>query len=83
LDSRYENITNAQALVGLIVSQALMRTSLRRIADLDVAGLASQVAGQAGNAAHTLTETGKGVVGGATGAVKKGSDALKKLLSPE
>ncbi len=35
LDERYENITNPQALVGLIVFKALAKTSLKNLVNLD------------------------------------------------
>lgn len=43
IDEKYEHITNPAALAGLIVSRALMKTSIAQLANFDVAGLQNSV----------------------------------------
>ena len=91
IDQRYEHITNPYTFAGLIVTQALMRTTVGQLANFDVAGLQSNVTDalrlSAGQLKSTLTHgseavehLGKDALGTAAGAVKDTTGALKKLL---
>ncbi len=59
LDEHYEHITNPQVLVGLIVSRALMNTTVARLTNIDVTALQSQVNAQMKQAAQMATEAAK------------------------
>ncbi len=91
---RYHDITNPYVLGGLIVSRALMQTSVARLAHFDLGSLQSLAGVQleqaqrlVGDAIGTARGTvdgvagaGKEAVGAAAGAVKQTTDALKKAL---
>ncbi len=95
LDERFTHITNPTAFAGLIVSQALVRTTVGQLANFDVSGLQAMVAqglrGSAGlvtdAAAQTATQlrdgvggTAKQAAGVATTAVGEVGGSLKKLF---
>ena len=91
IDERYDHIPNPAVLTGLIISRALLRTTVGQLANFDVAGLQSTViAGlreSAGELTGTLTEgaqkagqVGQEAVGTAKEAVQGAAGTLKKLF---
>ena len=91
IDERYEHITNPYVFSGLVVSRALMKTTVGRLANFDVAGLQANVTEALKLSAGQLTSTlmegtaaaeklGKGAWGSATDTIKDTTSSLKKLL---
>ncbi len=95
IDERYEHIANPYAFAGLVVSRALIKTTVGQLANFDVMGLQSTVTQAlkegAGKLTGTLTQGAEqaagaatNVVGGATGTAKEVVDQtsgrLKKLF---
>lgn len=87
LDENYSNITNANALAALIVSRALMNTTLGSLVNLDVNGLQNMVTSSLGDApdqalqlfANAKTQMGQTVQ--ASGVATKAEEAAKKAAS--
>ena len=85
VDEQYEHITNPQTLAALIVSRALIRTSIAKLTGLELNALQSQiggqvqrvaqaavaVAGQLGSQAAAVSSTAKTAAQGAIGAGKE------------
>ena len=85
IDETYDRITNPQALAALIVSRALMQTSIARLTGLDLGAVEAQVGtqvqraaqaaaavvGQVGSQATALSDTAKSTAQGAVGAGKE------------
>lgn len=88
LDEHFEHITNPTVFAGLVVSRALMKTTVAQLANFDVSGVQSMVtqglrdsAGLvAGTATHVATEAASQLQGGATGAAKEAADAATKAV---
>ncbi len=55
IDERYEHITNPQMVAGLIVSRALMQTTIAKLTGLDVRAIQSQMEAQFQQAAQAVT----------------------------
>lgn len=73
IHERYEHITNPYVLGGIVVSRALMQTSIAKLANFDLGSLqslagaqlqqAKKIVGDAVTAAQTLQGTAEGVAG--------------------
>jgi uncharacterized protein involved in outer membrane biogenesis len=70
IDEQYKDITDPNALVSLIVVQALAKTTIAKLANFDIGSLQSQAMGK-------VTEALKGMEGAP---IEKTVDELKKLL---
>ncbi len=68
IDERYEHITNPQAFAALVVSRALMNTTVARLTGLDLTGLQSQLGEQLGHATQAMTGAVKATMAQATDA---------------
>jgi len=87
IDAAYENITNPQALVSLIVVKALANTTISSLANFDLGPLAEGLKGGvkdagaiiSGLAGNTL-EMGKNLGGKTGNIIKNTTDKIKKLL---
>ncbi len=73
IDEQYQNITDPNALVSLIVVKALTKTTIANLANFDISALQ----GQAAEAMGKATEALKGIGGGT---IEKTTEGLKKLL---
>jgi uncharacterized protein involved in outer membrane biogenesis len=87
LDERYEHITNPQMLAGLIVSRALMNTTVAKLTGVDLTAVQAQVGEQMKQATELVAGTakdaadvGKAAFGTAKDSVQKTADTLKKAL---
>jgi len=85
INERFEHITDPYAFAGLIISRALTRTSIARLANFDLSSLQSLATSAAGDIVNSAVNRatkglGQGASGAAGEAVKETSDALKKLL---
>lgn len=92
INERYENITDPQSFVRLIIVKALKNTTIARLANFDIGklqkGLTETVRKTAEKALETpvkVLETGKDLLEGkatetANEAVEKAADTIKKLL---
>lgn len=88
LDEHFERITNPTVFAGLVVSRALMKTTIAQLANFDVTGLQSMVtqglrdsAGLVtGTATHVATEAASQLQGGATDAAKGAADVATKAV---
>ncbi len=91
LNERYEHITNPQALAALIVSRALVNTSIARLTNLDLTAIQGRFSALQADALKRLegassdiTGTAKSVAqdmtSTATDAVKNTTESLKKVL---
>ena len=80
LDERYTHITNPQMFAGLVVSRALMNTTVGRLTGVNLTALQSQVNTQLKEAMRGALETAAGLTDGvkigAQGAAHVGKDAL-------
>lgn len=65
LDERYEHITNPQALAALIVSRALMNTTVARLTGLDLGAIQSQLGAQLQQAMSGAMSAAKDLQAGA------------------
>lgn len=73
IDNEYKNITDPSALSKLIISEALVKTSIARLANFDVASLTKDVKGLAKSVTSEATET-------VEKAAEKGTGLIKKFL---
>lgn len=91
IDERYERITNPTAFAGLVVSRALVKTTIASLANFDVRALESNVRDilrqSAQRVGATVTEgvgaagqLGSDTLDAAQGAVEGASGTLKRLL---
>lgn len=80
LHERYEHITNPQALAALIVSRALMNTTIARLINLDLNAIQGQLLDSARALQGTAKTTAQGAADTATDAVKQTTESLKKVL---
>lgn len=94
INERYERITNPTLFAGLIISRALVKTTIARLANFDVSGLQQAVTDQlrasAGKFLGTLDEgtraagdIGEQAVGEAQKVVEEARGTLKRLLIPQ
>ena len=84
LHERHENITDPYALGNLIVTRALIHTTVARLANFDVAALEGQLTDVVKKYSGTLKNvagSGKDVVGSARKTAKETVGALKKIFS--
>ncbi len=72
LEERYNNISNLNAVVSIIVVKVLTNTALSGIASIDIKGLSGTVSG-------ALSKTGKAATDAASKATKTVTDAAGKL----
>ena len=91
IDERYEHITNPYTLAGLVVSRALIKTSVAQLAHFDVKGLEAGVRETLKQSAdllgttltegtHAAGEVSKGALGTAKDATETTTNTLKKLF---
>ncbi len=91
INERYQRITNPDTFTGLIVSRALMKTTVEQLANFDVKGLQASVTEGLKASAAQLTSTltgsteaaeqiGKDALGTAQETVAGATGTLKKLL---
>lgn len=91
IDEHYEHITNPYTFAGLVISRALVNTTIGQLANIDVnalqAGVMHALKESAGSfipAANAVSKEAMGtaqeVVGTAQDAVKETTQSLKKLL---
>jgi len=91
LDEHYEHITNPQMLAGLIVSRALMHTTVAKLTGVDITALQSKVSAQMKQAAQMaagaakaataqVSETAANLGGTAKGAAQDAATAGKAAL---
>lgn len=73
INERYENITDPQALVKIIVTKALAKTTIASLTNFDIAGLKKGLGGLVVEGGNDLGKT-------TTESVKQTADSLKKLL---
>ncbi len=83
IDEQFENITDPNALVGIVTGRALMNTAISGVLNLDpgslVGGSAATLKKATGKVLETGLDTGGLVTDTAAGAVKKTTETLKKL----
>jgi len=87
IDERYENITNLQSVVSIIVLKAMSNAAIAKFTNLDMGPLVDGLGDTVGNAGKLLQGVGSGAldlgkdVGGvATDTVKETTKKLKNLL---
>jgi len=87
IDERYENITNPQALVSIILVRTLLKTAVANLADFDLGPFKSEMSETlqkaqevANKAAEFSKKLGIGTKDNAEEAAEKAADALKKLF---
>jgi len=85
INERHEGITNPTVLAGLIVSRALMKTTIAKLTDFDLDALQGQLDEQMARALATAgvsraTEAGQAVLGAAGEQFKGATDSLRKVL---
>ena len=91
IDERYQHVTNPYTFTGLIVSRALLKTTVGQLANFDVSGLQATVTEGLKQSATQLRSTlkegtkvaeqlGTGAVGTAKDVVEGTTGTLKKLL---
>lgn len=87
LHERHENITNPYTLGSLIVSRALFKTAVARLAGFDLKALEGQFtdvvkkySGKLTDAAGSTQETGAQVVGAAKGVAQETAETLKRIF---
>jgi len=88
IDERYENITNPYVFGSLIVTRALFKTSVARLANFDVRALQGEVTdtlkkstGMILKTASSTKQVGREAMGTAQEAAKETTGALKKIFS--
>jgi len=78
---RFHHITNPYALVGLIVTRALIKTTVARLTNLDLGALQSEVTTLLRDSLdQTLEGVRKGAIGPAEDALKGTTDTLKNFF---
>ena len=78
---RFEHITNPSALGSLIVTGALIKTTIAQLADIDLKALQSQLTHAVGASVDkAINEVGREATGAAGTAVSEASGAFKKIL---
>lgn len=88
LHERYEHITNPSAFAGLVVSRALMKTTIAQLAHFDLNALQADVTNALRLSADRLSsgvlgtaqQLGTDPVGTAQDAAKKAADRIQQLL---
>ena len=65
IDEKYNNITDPNALVSLIVMKVVMNTTIGKLIKLDMTGLQDTVGNTLASAQHIATQTANKVVGNA------------------
>jgi hypothetical protein len=91
LDERHEHITHPTILAGLIVSRALMKTTVAQLANFDVAGLqavvtqglresAGRVAETTGALADRVTKDAGAMTRGAAGVTREAAGAAQEAV---
>lgn len=71
VDERYRNVQDPSVLAGLIVTRALVKTTIANLTHLDLSSLQGWVTGALYRSTGTLTQTTQGVAKGAAGVFKK------------
>jgi hypothetical protein len=87
IDATYENITDPNALVNIIVMKALANTTISSLTNFDLGPLADGLKGSVKDAGKVITglagdtlDIGKDVGGKATETIKDTADKIKDLL---
>lgn len=76
IDERYENITDANKLVSLIVTRALINTTIAKLADFDLSSLQTE----AGDLLKGATKSAQDVLDKAKQEGEKATDKIKDIL---
>ncbi|MFH1548745.1 MAG: hypothetical protein ABID32_05515, partial [Candidatus Omnitrophota bacterium] len=79
IDEKYENITDANKLVSLIVTKALMNTAIAKLADFDLTSLQWE----AGDLLKGATKSAQDVFDKAKEEGEKVTDKIKDILQPK
>lgn len=80
IDERYENITDPQKVVSLIIVKALARTSIASLSKFDLKPLSEGVGGILKDTTGMVKGLGLEAANKTTETVKKTTDILKKIL---
>jgi len=79
INERYENITDANKLVSLIITRALINTTVAKLADFDLKSLERK----AGGLLKNVKESAKDILNKAKEEGEKAMEKLKDILPPE
>lgn len=80
INERYENITNLHTFASLVVTRALMKTAISRLAGFDMGPLTEGLGGILGTVGGTATDAAEGAVDLGKDIGKTATDTLKKIL---
>jgi len=78
LDEKYENITDPYTLVSLLVTRALIHTTIARLTDFDLRGLEGSVSDSLASAQELATEAAVAAQEALEDAAEKSEEALKQ-----